>query len=77
MKKLCFALLISSAVVWISCDNPKTEKSVEQTTVNSTGKIYSCPMHPEVKSDKPGKCPKCGMDLEEVTKTVVTDTTKK
>jgi predicted RNA-binding Zn-ribbon protein involved in translation (DUF1610 family) len=25
--------------------------------------IYSCPMHPEVNSDKPGKCPKCGMEL--------------
>jgi FtsP/CotA-like multicopper oxidase with cupredoxin domain len=24
---------------------------------------YVCPMHPEVKSDKPGKCPKCGMAL--------------
>jgi hypothetical protein len=27
--------------------------------------IYTCPMHPEVTSDKPGKCPKCGMDLVE------------
>ncbi|MBF0619399.1 MAG: hypothetical protein HQL19_04465 [Candidatus Omnitrophica bacterium] len=26
--------------------------------------IYTCPMHPEVVSDVPGKCPKCGMDLE-------------
>ena len=25
---------------------------------------YSCPMHPEVISDKPGRCPKCGMELE-------------
>ena len=25
--------------------------------------MYKCPMHPEVTSDKPGKCPKCGMDL--------------
>lgn len=25
--------------------------------------MYICPMHPEVKSDKPGKCSKCGMDL--------------
>ncbi len=26
--------------------------------------VYACPMHPEVTSDKPGKCSKCGMDLE-------------
>ncbi|WP_243409443.1 multicopper oxidase domain-containing protein [Pontibacter virosus] len=25
--------------------------------------IYTCPMHPEVQSTKPGKCPKCGMTL--------------
>jgi heavy metal-binding protein len=25
--------------------------------------IYTCPMHPEVVSDKPGRCPKCGMQL--------------
>ena len=24
---------------------------------------YGCPMHPDVVSDKPGKCPKCGMSL--------------
>ncbi len=26
---------------------------------------YTCPMHPEVVSDEPGSCPKCGMDLVE------------
>lgn len=25
--------------------------------------IYTCPMHPEVQQDKPGRCPKCGMKL--------------
>jgi membrane fusion protein, copper/silver efflux system len=25
--------------------------------------IYVCPMHPEVRQDKPGECPICGMDL--------------
>jgi CopA family copper-resistance protein len=24
---------------------------------------YTCPMHPEIHASKPGKCPKCGMDL--------------
>src|SRR5260221_12092436 len=24
---------------------------------------YACPMHPDVTSDKPGKCSKCGMEL--------------
>lgn len=27
------------------------------------GVKYTCPMHPEVTSDKPAKCSKCGMDL--------------
>src|SRR6266498_2265297 len=26
--------------------------------------VYVCPMHPEVKSKAPGKCPQCGMTLE-------------
>ncbi len=26
--------------------------------------IYTCPMHPEVRQDHPGTCPKCGMTLE-------------
>ena len=28
------------------------------------GVIYTCPMHPEVRQDHPGNCPKCGMTLE-------------
>ena len=33
---------------------------------NGTAKatVYKCPMHPNVTSDKPGKCPECGMNLE-------------
>lgn len=26
--------------------------------------MYTCPMHPEVRQDRPGSCPKCGMALE-------------
>ena len=28
-------------------------------------RVLRVPMHPEVTSDKPGKCPKCGMNLVE------------
>ena len=28
------------------------------------GAVYTCPMHPEIRQDQPGNCPKCGMTLE-------------
>jgi P-type Cu+ transporter len=28
--------------------------------------VYTCPMHPEIRQDHPGNCPKCGMTLEPV-----------
>lgn len=30
--------------------------------------MYTCPMHSDVKSENPGECPKCGMDLEKMKK---------
>jgi len=30
----------------------------------SQGRIYTCPMHPEVRQEGPETCPKCGMALE-------------
>jgi P-type Cu+ transporter len=39
-----------------------TEKSV--LTESKPGRIYTCPMHPEVEQEGPGECPKCGMALE-------------
>lgn len=41
----------------------KQEKQTQKAEERSKG-VYSCPMHPEVTSDKPGECPKCGMTLE-------------
>lgn len=28
------------------------------------GTLYTCPMHPEIRQDHPGNCPKCGMALD-------------
>ncbi len=33
------------------------------------GATYTCPMHPEIRQEGPGSCPKCGMALEPVTMT--------
>ena len=35
----------------------------ENTVAGEAGGKYTCPMHPEVVSDEPGDCPKCGMHL--------------
>jgi Cu+-exporting ATPase len=36
----------------------------------SHGTTYTCPMHPEVRQQAPGACPKCGMALKPVDATV-------
>lgn len=33
----------------------------------NTDTVYTCPMHPEVRQNGPGACPKCGMALEPAT----------
>jgi P-type Cu+ transporter len=32
----------------------------------SSTNLYTCPMHSEIRQDRPGACPKCGMTLEPV-----------
>ncbi|OLC15442.1 MAG: copper-translocating P-type ATPase [Candidatus Rokubacteria bacterium 13_1_40CM_69_27] len=34
--------------------------------MTTQGRVYTCPMHPEVRQPGPGSCPKCGMALEPV-----------
>jgi len=62
-----FALIISCTV---ACSQNKTKSDRKQSSSTKTemakdSVYYTCSMHPEVKEDKPGKCPKCGMDLIE------------
>ena len=39
----------------------------------ASGTIYTCPMHPEIRRNEPGNCPKCGMTLEPVMPTLDED----
>jgi RND family efflux transporter MFP subunit len=49
---------------------PDTATNSAPTNANSVAdpapaarQLYTCPIHPDVISDKPGRCPKCGMNL--------------
>ena len=43
---------------------PQSKSTKQQTTQIK----YNCLMHPDITSDKPGKCSKCGMDLTQTKK---------
>jgi hypothetical protein len=75
MKKAIIAgIFAATAIVFAACSGGTgTEKAKDSASstmmgTDSTGKMmaavkYTCKMHPEVISDTPGKCPKCGMAL--------------
>ncbi len=74
MKKAFFMILVAASFAACKSDALKQAESVNTATPTATEVktdtlqhvyVYTCPMHPEVKSDKAGdKCPKCGMALE-------------
>ncbi len=45
-------------------DCPKCGMSLEKNPAVKPKKVWTCPMHPEIRQEEPGECPKCGMDLE-------------
>lgn len=50
----CFFVAVSAVVAQTKAGRVDTAKHVT---------LYSCPMHSDVQSHEPGKCPKCNMDL--------------
>jgi predicted nucleic-acid-binding Zn-ribbon protein len=62
MKKLII-LLISVSGAFSSFAQDEKEKMAHDKMDSTYKMMYECPMHHEVKSDNPGKCPKCGMNM--------------
>ena len=66
MKKvtlMAIAILFSAASVFASHSSTAVSDTTKIKKVKPANVQYTCTMHPEVLSDKPGKCPKCGMTL--------------
>ncbi|TKC01845.1 multicopper oxidase domain-containing protein [Pedobacter cryotolerans] len=55
-----FLLILYSAV---SAQDMKGMKMPKKESEKPAEVIYTCTMHPEIQSSKPGNCPKCGMKL--------------
>ena len=59
-----FVAIFASLGIWLG----PTHLLAQTNAPSADRKIlyYTCPMHPSVKSDKPGDCPYCGMTLQAV-----------
>jgi hypothetical protein len=65
MKKMLLLAIACFTVVAAFSQDKKEKMPKSKTDTSAVPKIYTCAMDPEVLSDKPGKCPKCGMALTE------------
>lgn len=51
---------IAQRIGWLSASSGSKDESSVKAIVATE---YTCPMHPEIRQDTPGKCPICGMEL--------------
>jgi len=68
-KTLLLAMACLTMFVAFSQDRKEKAPKSKADSV-AVPKSYTCPMHPAVVSDKPSKCPECGMALIEKIKYV-------
>jgi len=71
MKQLLILLLAvaCSTSTFAQASSQASHKRAQKATPTT---IYRCPMNLDVTSSKPGKCPKCGMQLVKARSTVYT-----
>ena len=60
------SMMMDHSKMGMKHDSMKMDSTKMDMKHDQMAKTYVCPMHPEVTSDKPGKCIKCGMDLKKM-----------
>ncbi len=51
---------VAQRIGWLRASSGPADESSAKATAPTE---YTCPMHPEIRQDEPGKCPICGMKL--------------
>lgn len=59
-------IVLITMIVLTGCDQYGTSVEKEHNHKESVKSYYTCSMHPQIKEDKPGKCPICHMNLTKV-----------
>jgi transcription initiation factor IIE alpha subunit len=65
MKNITIALLLLLATACSQNKQAAVKVKADTISKKTTGIQYTCPMHPSFITNKPGTCPKCGMELVE------------
>ena len=63
IKFFILILLLGGGALWFFKFKPPMPSAMTMPTAERKIIYYQSAMHPWIKSDKPGKCPICGMDL--------------
>ena len=65
-KYVSFSLILIGGILlgWIFFhSSPAKEEKHDHVAEAAKGEVWTCAMHPQIRMDKPGKCPICAMDL--------------
>jgi len=72
MKRIISITIVAlfTTLVFAACSGSSTKQNdtsasakIDSTKLMNTSIKYTCTMHPEIISDTPGACPKCGMTM--------------
>ena len=73
LAAVAFLLIVLMFGLWVqrpggpSAQQQSSERPAQRTDAQNVATMWTCSMHPQIRSNKPGKCPICGMDLIPVT----------
>lgn len=73
MKRTIIFATSLLALLPFACSRKEAPATTTTVATQKAADVYTCPMHPTVKSDQPGNCPICGMTLVKQTASAGTE----